>query len=181
MPAYTFTAVAVLALIAIGIIVLLLRGRSDLSALQAEFPGTTSDDIRRAIVELLETTAPGDRGGFVIFGGDRDLDYVQYSLEPNGLLLNWPTIQEGGRERLSAFRRTLESRGFRGLLMHPDSAVSDEIANMQTGHFIVVEDGLYAQVGRDPVVVRDLTLELLQSAFGIDDVRRVHVTLELQG
>lgn len=65
--------------------------------------------------------------------------------------------------------------------MHPDSAVSDEIANMQTGHFIVVEDGLYAQVGRDPVVVRDLTLELLQSAFGIDDVRRVHVTLELQG
>ena len=140
------------------------------------------DNIRNAIQQLLDATPAEEKGGFVIFGGYRDLDYVQFALDPNGLLLNWPTMQKEGPERLPNFREQLECRGFQNIAPVDDGApISKQIGNLQVGQYMILDDGLYAQTGRDAPKNRDLTIALLSEIFGVTDLSLVEITLESNG
>ena len=50
-------------------------------------PFGPSETIRDAVKKLLE-----QKEGFVVFDDGKDDEYVQYSLEPRGLMFNWPTM-----------------------------------------------------------------------------------------
>ena len=174
--------IAVVLVLGIGVVVFLsCRRRPDRSG-QGDDHGTTPDDVRQAIQQLLDAAPAGERGGFVIFGGYRELDYVQFALDPNGLTLNWPTMQKEGPERLPLFRQQLERRGFREIQPAVDGPpISEQLADLQTGQFMVLDDGLYAQTGRSAAENRDLTIALLREIFGVTDLRRVEITLEPEG
>lgn len=148
--------------------------RFDWKRRQRNFGNNDELEIRTVIQQLLDYTYPGKKGGFVIFGGYHDLDFVQFALEPNGLILNWPTMQEGGNERLPKFLAHLEQRKF---LQSPSNSIDD----LRSGQFVILEDGLNAQVGRDPLKVSKLAIELLKDIFGVTDLNHVRITLEKIG
>jgi hypothetical protein len=136
--------------------------------------------IRQSLDALLASRAPGEEGGFVIFGGSTDLDYVQYALGKHGLMLNWPTFQEGGPERLPLFVDVLKERGFVDRSPRDPAVVDRElITSLLPGQMCIADDGLYAQCGRDSETVADLTSVLLKKVFRLSDLGTVEVVLEL--
>lgn len=135
--------------------------------------------VREAIASLLASRAHGQKGGFVIFGGGCDLDYVQYSLDRNGLLLNWPTFQERGVERLPAYEEYLREQGFTWQPPAEDDAnLRGQILSLRSGEYVVLDDGLYAQVGRNVEQIRCMTLDLMAAVFGVSDEKRITITFE---
>ena len=130
-------------------------------------------NIRNAFVELLEISPAGQRGGFVIFEGKTDLDYVQFSLEPIGLVLNWPTYQPGGKERLPKFVVVLQKSGF--------VAATKGFQSLIPGQYLIMDDGLYAQCGRNLDTVTGLTALLLSEVFEVSELPKSRITLELNG
>ena len=129
--------------------------------------------IRNAFVELLAVASVGERGGFVIFEGNTDLDYVQFSLEAAGLVLNWPTYQPGGKERLPKFVTVLQKAGF--------ALARKDFSTLVPGEYLVADDGLYAQCGRNLESVTGLTCLLLSDVFDVHELPKSKITLELNG
>jgi hypothetical protein len=208
MEAMTSLTIAVLLLALLGALVLLVLFRRRIAlprhkAGDTTEPydyGTTSEDILQAIEQLL--AAPPERMGFVIFRGHADRDYVQYALEVNGLLLNWPAVDEPSQRRLDMFVEELTRRGFVELPPAPslppaadtgnpyqapksqvidDEAYRQQIAALAPSQFVILDDGLYAQAGRDAPRLRDLTLELLRDIFGVQSVAHVGIVLQPNG
>ncbi len=174
--------IAVAFVLAIALAVYLFSRRRPDDSTQRHDSATTPDDIQHVIQQLLDATPAGETGGFVIFSGSRDLDYVQFAVDPNGLLLNWPTIQKDGPERLPKFREQLKRRGFQEISPTDfGPPISEQIANLKTGQLMILDDGLYAQTGRDASKSRDLTIALLRDIFGLTDLNRVDITLEPDG
>lgn len=152
--------------------------REEMAAHIAKVHGLDSNkpprDVRAALKKLLKTAPAGQSGGFVVFGGKSDLDYVQYALGPKGLILNWPTFQQGGRERLPLFVDYLKHHGYSEVSPAADqSSARRQIQSLPQGRYVVFDDGLYCQAGRDPEELRILTLGLLRTVFDIaeKDVR----------
>ena len=123
---------------------------------------------------MMEYTPPDEEGGFVIFNF-ADLKYVQYTLMPNGLLLWWPTVMEGGADHLPQFDAYFAELGF--VKIDP----TDDTAEMPVGHYYTCEDGLYAQCGRDVENLSTITRDLLTRCFGMSDESQLTITLELDG
>lgn len=122
-----------------------------------------------ALTKLLAAVPQGEAGGFVIFGGQSDYDYVQYSLEPTGLLLNWPTMQKGGTERLPLFEAYLKDRGYQAIEPTDGLPLPEQIDAMVKGQYMILDDGMYCQVGRDIAEISTMTKELMASVFGEED------------
>lgn len=138
--------------------------------------------IESAILDLLESRIEGQRGGFVIFEGEDDFDFVQYSLEPGGFQLFWPIIHEKGLERLPRIEGYLQEHNFKVISEVQDKqSIASDIADLKEGYFQIAEDGLYAQVGRNPVKIQKLTVGILETILGVEDITEVGITLELIG
>lgn len=138
--------------------------------------------IERALETLLAHSAPGAPGGFVVFAGPGEAEYVQYSLDEPGLLLNWPTFHERGPETLPLFRGALTYRGFVDRSPADSSTVTREmILSLAPGEMRIGDDGLYAQCGRDAGETTDLTVFLLERVFGISDLGEVAIDLAVDG
>jgi hypothetical protein len=56
-----------------------------------------------------------------------------------------------------------------------------QIGSLQKGHYMVLDDGLYCQVGRDVEEIRTMTIELMESIFGVAQEGGFHITLEPNG
>src|SRR5437764_14725461 len=98
-------------------------------------PFGPGDTIREAARALLSS-----REGFVFFDAGNENEYVQYSVENEGLMLMWPA---GGPRVPSTDDRVvslLESLGF---------TKGRDVKGMPTGTYVVESDGVYAQFGRD--------------------------------
>jgi hypothetical protein len=137
--------------------------------------------IISALSQILSKGKTGPLGAFVIFGGKSDYDYVQYALHENGLLLNWPTIQKGGAERLPVFVSCLAQKGFQK--MEPDSTIpeAEQVEKLSIRQFIILSDGLYAEVGKDVDEIKTLTLHLMKTVFKVLNETEINITLELEG
>jgi HJR/Mrr/RecB family endonuclease len=134
--------------------------------------------IREAIIELLNSAPPRECGGFVIFNGKRDIDFVQYALDPNGLLLSWPP-QEGEKERLLQCEACLIKQGYSRIIPSDVGLpLPEQISAMQKGQYMILDDGLYGQAGRDAEEVANLTFYLLSNVFGMSVKDVVAITLE---
>jgi len=182
MRGYAFQTITAGVLIIVGLIVSFVCrwGRDD--SVQTPDQEPISDDIQHAIQQLLDATPAGAKGGFVIFDGYRDIDYVQFSLDPNGLLLACLEVPGDDTERMPRFREHLERRGFQEVSHIADGPpVREQIVNLQTGQFMVFDDGLFAQTGRNAQQNRDLTVELLRNVFSVTDLKRIEITLEPDG
>ena len=130
-------------------------------------------NIDDALHQLISATPKGQAGGFVIFGGNSDLDYVQLALNAEGLLLSWPTFQAGGRERLQAHVDLLLERGFA-------PSTSKKVQALKTGSFVVVSDGLYARCSANLIETGDLVRALLLRVFNRPGGVPSSVQLELE-
>lgn len=138
--------------------------------------------IEQSLHELVSHTPIGQRGGFVIFGGPTELDFVQFSLDEGGLLLNWPTIQKNGLMRLPGFLEILSGFGFIDRSPDdPESVDRETIRSLSTGELCSASDGLYAQCGREVAWVAEITAALLQGVFQVASPSDAEVTLELNG
>jgi len=137
--------------------------------------------VGAALSQILSKGKPGACGAFVIFGGRSDYDYVQYALDEKGLLLNWPTIQKGGAERLPVFVSCLIQKGFQQI--QPDAKVSEieQVEKLSNGQFVVLNDGLYAEAGKDVAEIKTLTLYLMKTIFKVFKETEINITLELEG
>lgn len=78
--------ILVLALLTSGIALFSIRSSHVIP--QVRNPDIKPGDIQHALQVLLDTPPGGKNVGFVIFHGHRDLDFVQFLLDPDGLLLN---------------------------------------------------------------------------------------------
>ncbi|MCX6553410.1 MAG: hypothetical protein NTZ12_00120 [Candidatus Aminicenantes bacterium] len=134
-----------------------------------------------ALAQILSKGKPGPLGAFVIFGGKSDYDYVQYALHEKGLLLNWPTVQKGGAERLPDFVSCLVQKGFQEI--RPDSTIpeAEQVEKLSIRQFIILSDGLYAEAGKDVEEIKTLTLHLMKTVFKVLNETEINITLELEG
>ena len=137
--------------------------------------------VGSALAQILSKGKPGPLGAFVIFGGKSDYDYVQYALHENGLLLNWPTVQKGGAERLPAFESCLVQKGFQKI--QPDSTIpeAEQVEKLSIRQFVIQSDGLYAEAGKDVEEITTLTLYLMKTIFKVLNEAEINITLELEG
>lgn len=75
----------------------------------------------------------------------------------------------------------LEKHGF--VDVTPDNPSEEDqelLGSISPGQMCVAKDGLFAQFGRDPEAAANLTVELLQSVFDVQDLSLVETTLEIQ-
>lgn len=80
------------------------------------------------------------------------------------------------------FLQQLESRGFRKVASgHDETPLSNQIVSLQAGQFLILDDGLYAQTGKNAASIYALTIALLRDVFGVEDLRLVEITLEPHG
>ena len=113
-------------------------------------PFGPSQTIRDAVEKLIAAGA-----GFVIFDdGDED-EYVQYALEPEGLMFNWPTMLPSYEEKLGDVAALLRKFEFR-----------EASTNLEVGMYEISEDGIYAQFGKDIDRIERFTLEVFRRLFG---------------
>jgi hypothetical protein len=121
--------------------------------------------IRSASEKLLASQPAGQKGGFVIFDCGNDLEFVQFSLEPDGLLLYWPeTMKQDG---------VVDLLGELGYAPHPRV---DTIAARQ---YVVADDGIYAQFGRDIDAVETFTTRAFERIFNHLNLARLRAEVEL--
>ena len=134
-----------------------------------------------ALGQILNKGKLGAFGAFVIFGGKSDYDYVQYALNDKGLLLNWPTMQKGGAERLPAFVSCLVQKGFQEI--QPDATIpeAEQVEKLSIRQFIILSDGLYAEAGKNVEEITTLTLYLMKTIFKVLNEKEINITLELGG
>ena len=149
-------------------------------AASPEKPRQTEIDVKTALSELLTRGKVGALGGFVVFVGKAELDYVQYALEADGLMLNWPTKQKGGAARLPGVINVLRKSGFAERKPIGDHDPRRQIDEMRKGQYIVFDDGLYAKAGKNVDELKSLTLALLKDVFGVTNENQISITLELE-
>ena len=139
-----------------------------------------SERMLKAVEQLLESQSPATWGGFVIFQGEKEHDYVQFELQPNGLVLNLETFHEVGESKLDAFRDYLVSKKFYFLPIKENTrSGSDQLLKCLPKQFMILEDGLYAQVGKKAHKIVDLAIEVLESIYDVTDLESPEITLEL--
>jgi hypothetical protein len=131
----------------------------------------TTWEIKRGLNDLIEGERAGLSGGFLVFGGESEFDFVQYTLHKHGFLLDWPIMQPGGLERLPKIQEILDEAGITQYSSISDSDLDDPInlfEELPMGFMASIDSGLIAQVGRDIHFVHDLTETLLREVFGFE-------------
>ncbi len=131
--------------------------------------------ISKALNTLLASRPPGAEGGFVIFRWDTD--FLQFSLEPLGLMFNWPIVPKTA-DRVPLVLEVLAKAGLsrvpaasnvRGATTEPT----------EPGQFYLANDGVYAQCGRDldrlVMIMNSLMKDLLD--VRVDDMTDVNIEL----
>jgi len=132
-----------------------------------------------SISQLVNSRNLGETGGYIIIDGNNEFEYVQYCLEADGLLYNWPTLQEGGEELLPVVIEALQAIGFSQFPLDNNSDIGDQISDLGINEFLVCDDGLYGQSGRDVNRLTEVSSYLLKNVFKISDLESVNITLEL--
>jgi hypothetical protein len=141
-----------------------------------------TDIIKEKVIALLERGKAGTCGGFIIFSGESDLSYVQYALEANGLMLNWPVSHKNKRAKLPSYKSVLNREGFKE--RKRDKSIlspAGEINKLNYGEYAMFPDALYAQAGQDADFITSHTINLLKNVFGLRDSSIITITLELKG
>ena len=125
-------------------------------------PFGPSETIRAAVEKLI---AAGS--GFVIFDDGKEDEYVQFSLEPKGLMFNWPTMLPSYQARLEDVAALLGEFEF-----HEASADHD------VGTYEVAEEGIYAQFGKDVDRIERFTLESFRRLFAQSEWLKLNANVE---
>jgi hypothetical protein len=132
-------------------------------------PFGPSDTIRNAVDRLLSASKPGEQGGFVIFDDGNDIEYVQFSVEPEGLVLFWP--EEG--PRVPSTDRSVPS-----LLQSFDFREVADLKKMAARVYVTEDDGIYAQFGRDVDLVENFTSAAFEKVYGRFGVQTLNSRVE---
>jgi len=121
-------------------------------------------EIRDALDRLLTSNS-----GFVIFDDGKENEYVQYSLEREGLSLMWPAQGPRVPSTDPGVASLLESHGFQK---------GKNVRGMPAGTYVVESDGVYAQFGRDVDLVEKFTTAAFEKVYGRFSVAKVNVRLD---
>ena len=126
-------------------------------------PFGPSETIRDAVKKLLD-----QKEGFVIFDDGKDDEYVQYSLEPHGLMFNWPTMLPSYAARVGEVAALLRELDFR-----------EASGDLDIRTYEVANDGVYAQFGRDAERIESFTLEAFRRFFGQSEWLKLRARVEM--
>ena len=119
-------------------------------------PFGPSDTIAKGLADLLASAPAGKSGGFVIFNNGNQDEFVQFSLEPEGLLLFWADV---GRVSAEEAAKLLDRIPF----AHDRHA---DVKRLHPQSYVLEDDGVYAQFGRDAEGVISFTLRAFGELFG---------------
>ena len=122
------------------------------------------DTIRSAIERLLKMGT-----GFVIFDDGNENEYVQYSLESEGLSLMWPADGPRVPSTDPGVASLLEAHGFKK---------GRDVKRMPPGTYVVESDGVYAQFGRDIDLVENFTNAAFEGVYGRLGVSKLNAKVD---
>src|SRR2546426_11451858 len=125
-------------------------------------PFGPSQTIREAVEKLIAAGA-----GFVIFDDGKEDEYVQFSLEPKGLMFNWPTMLPSYEEKLDEVAALLREFDFH-----------EATQNLEVGSFEIADDGIYAQFGKDVDRIERFTLETFSRLFAQSEWLKLNVRVD---
>ncbi|PIP80355.1 MAG: hypothetical protein COW84_05700 [Gammaproteobacteria bacterium CG22_combo_CG10-13_8_21_14_all_40_8] len=134
--------------------------------------------ITKALTQLIAVSTQGNNDGFVVFTGEQEFDFVQYSQGNHGLSLYWPLKAKNFKEPLLLCKELLDQLGYQEIFLEEKSK-SEVFSNIRLLEYIIVEDGLYAEVGTDAQNLTELTIKLLDKVYQFQDLERLEITLEL--
>ncbi len=127
-------------------------------------PFGPGDTIRKAVDHLLAANT-----GFVVFDDDNDDEYVQYAIEPEGLMLFWPAQGPKVPSTKGTVASLLESFDFRQ---------GKDVRKLPVRTYAVESDGLYAQFGRDVDLVENFTTAAFERVYQRLGVQKLNTRLE---
>lgn len=148
----------------------------EIPRLQRDF-GTSLGTITSAVERIWEEQEEGVENQFVVFNGNSSYDHVQLSVARKGLMLTWHTIPDGATARLFQHIEILERHGFAKVA--PNKAISirgAQIDDLECNEFLVLPDGLYAQLGICSQRIGKLCIEILVNIFDVRDLRNVEIS-----
>jgi hypothetical protein len=132
-------------------------------------PSGPTDTIAKALAELLASAPAGSSGGFVIFDNGNQDEYVQFSVEPEGLLLFWA---DAGRVSAEEAAKLLDLIPF----AHDRHA---DVKRLRPKSYVLEDNGVYAQFGRDTESVTSFTMRAFSELFGREaQLVRAEVSIE---
>src|SRR5438477_6811340 len=125
----------------------------------------SNDTVVAALTKLVATRVPGSSGGFVIFSAnDRDdQEYVQFSLEPAGLMLFWPAEGPAVPARDPRVTDLLRELSFQEVELR---SKSDTPSTLNYRAYVKLSDGLYGQFGDDIELTERFTIMAFERVFG---------------
>lgn len=132
-------------------------------------PFGPSDTIAKALADLLGSAPAGKSGGFVIFDDGNQDEFVQFSLEPEGLLLFFAAV---GRVSAEEAAKVLDRIPF----AHDRHA---DVKGLRPKSYVLEDDGVYAQFGRDSESVTSFTLRAFRELFG-REAQQVHAEVSIE-
>ena len=109
-------------------------------------------------LRLILTTLPG----FVIFSAN-DREYVQFSLEPAGLMLFWPAEGPAVSARDPRLTDLLRELSFHEVELR---SKSDTPSTVNYRAYVKLSDGLYGQFGDDIDLTERFTTTAFERVFG---------------
>lgn len=163
--------ISIVVVIAVLVVIIFLLGLAG--------KGPSSAKIANVCEKLLNANV--DDRGFVIF--EHKNRFIQYGIEVNGLVLNWPSPENCRDDWMERRKKRLLELGFceAGAEMN---GLDDrnKVVSLKDKELIVLDDQLFAQCGKDVEQIAGLTTTLLKEFCGADDtLRGVTVELELVG
>ena len=122
----------------------------------------SNDTVVAALRKLVATRVPGSSGGFVIFSAN-DREYVQFSLEPAGLMLFWPAEGPAVPARDPRVTDLLRELSFHEVELR---SKSDRPSTLNYRAYVKLSDGLYGQFGDDIELTERFTTMAFERVFG---------------
>ncbi len=127
-------------------------------------------------VKTLLKADPADKG-FIIFSGKDEMEYVQFMIEENGLLMNWP-IFSPKREAEPVCRELVRKDFNRRNVSLIDR---EAVLTLKYKEFMLDQEDIYANPGTDPDEILDLTEHLFVNVFDYQSLDKIEIELVTEG
>ena len=139
----------------------------------------TKESSIEAINSLLAAN-PEDQG-FIIFNGKNELDFIQFGLEEYGFMLFWPYIESDnkGLKELDKVKSFLDEDGY--IQIKKDTVSREDVVNLNKYEYLIDDDGIYANVGKEDLQIFSLIENLFKKIYGYEEYRGIKIDLEIYG
>ena len=138
-----------------------------------------SQEAYNAVKELLKAD-PADRG-FIVFSGKHEMEYVQFMIEENGLLMNWPILKKVPKRSAKvaelACRELIRKDYNRRNVSEIDRTA---VLALKEKEFMLDSEDLYANPGKEAEEIVALAAHLFINVFDYQKLDKIEIELVLE-